>query len=138
MLIKSSNHYKIYVLKFKDNYLYVGKTKQTIGTKLGQGFRSYRKDKEGKKEANYGGYKWIKKSIEEKRILELFVFDLGINKQEQYAEAIEAEVVFIIRTEHDRWPEGQNEIHFYNTFVEARTKALEIYQLTKDYSNHIK
>ncbi len=40
----NSANFKIYILKHANIYLYVGKTKQKIGTKFLQGFRSHNKD----------------------------------------------------------------------------------------------
>ena len=130
--ILNCGNYKIYVLKYGSNYLYVGKTKQKLGNKFGQSFRSYKNDLEGKREAGYGGYKWIKEYKNTDKILQLFVFDLGKSCTDNNAEAIEAEVVFRIRTKYNRWPEYQNEIHFFNDFANATEVANKIIQITND------
>lgn len=132
-LILNSTNFKIYLLKFAETYLYVGKTKQGIGTKFGQGFRSYKKDNEGNREAGYGGYKWIKQFINSDKTLQLFVFDLGNSYSQNNTEAIEAEIVFKIRQEFERWPECQNEIHFFNEFKNASEEAEKILDITKQY-----
>jgi len=124
--IFNSIYYKIYILKDKGKYLYVGKTKQKIGTRLQQGFSSYRKNKEGKREACYGGYKWIEGYINTDTPLKLFVFDLGKFFNQNHTEAIEAEIVFEIRKRFGRWHEYQNEIHFFNNQKDASSIAKEI------------
>jgi hypothetical protein len=112
--LHGSANYKIYVLTMLDQFIYVGLTKQKIGTKLQQGFKSYLKDLEGKRQAGYGGYKWIKKHIETENSLTLHVFDLGCEIAKSHSEAIEAEIVYAIRQETGMWPLEQNEIHFNN------------------------
>lgn len=129
--ILNNSNFKIYILKEDKTYLYVGKTKQGIGTKFGQGFRAYKKDREGNREAGYGGYKWIKQFINSGRILQLFVFNLGEFYSQNNAEAIEAEIVFKIRQQFKRWPECQNEIHFFNEFKNASEEAEKILDITK-------
>lgn len=131
----NSANYKIYILKNADEYLYVGKTKQKIGTKLQQGFRSYKYDTDGKRKAGYGGYKWIKEYITKDEVLELFVFDLGNSCEGEHTEAIEAEIVFEIRKTTNKWPLWQNEIHFYNDFEDfkdAKDVAKQIFKQTRD------
>lgn len=130
----NSANYKIYILKNADEYLYVGKTKQKIGTKLQQGFRSYKNDSAGNRKAGYGGYKWIKEYITKDEVLELFVFDLGNSRTDNQTEAIEAEIVFEIRNTTNKWPLCQNEIHFYNDFEDfkdAKDVAKAILDQTK-------
>jgi hypothetical protein len=122
----NSTNFKIYILKEKNRYLYVGKTKQKIGTKFQQGFRSYRKNEEGKREGGYGGYKWIKEYINKNQPLILFVFDLGASFEKNHTESIEAEIVFEIRKRFGSWPLCQNEIHFFNTYENASSAANEI------------
>lgn len=126
--ILNSSNFKIYILKIADIYLYVGKTNQPIGKKFQQGFRSFKKDSIGERSAGYGGYKWIKKYIN-KSELQLYVFDLGELCTDNNSEAIEAEIVFKIRENTSKWPECQNEIHFFNDFEDAKSKAEEIYRI---------
>jgi hypothetical protein len=116
----NSANFKIYILKHANIYLYVGKTKQKIGTKLLQGFRSYKNDYANNRQAGYGGYKWIKKYINTNIHLQLFVFDLGSSYSDNHTEAIEAEIVYEIRKASNKWPEFQNEIHFFNEFEDFK------------------
>ncbi len=132
--IFNSSNFKIYILKHGNDYLYVGKTKQKIGTKLQQGFRSYKNDSAGNRKAGYVGYKWIKEYITKDEDLELFVFDLGKSRTDNQTEAIEAEIVYEIRNTTNKWPLWQNEIHFYNDFddfKDAKDIAKEIFKKTK-------
>ncbi len=131
----NSTNFKIYILKHTDIYLYVGKTKQKIGTRLQQGFRSYKNDSANNRQAGYGGYKWIKKYINTNMHLHLFVFDLGTSYSDNHTEAIEAEIVYEIRKATNQWPLFQTEIHFYNDsedFKDAKDIAKELLEKTKD------
>ena len=70
----NSTNFKIYILKHTDIYLYVGKTKQKIGTRLQQGFRSYKNDSANNRQAGYGGYKSDKKNKKKKKKIHPFFF----------------------------------------------------------------
>lgn len=112
---------KIYVLQHKEQIVYVGYASQSIGTRLGQGMRAA-----GLK-GNHG-YKW--KQVDELELY-VFVFDHHLkgskHKEDQafvyLGEAVEAELVYLIRQKTGKWPEFQNEIHFNNS---EREKAKEI------------
>lgn len=131
--IFNSSNYKIYILKDENTYVYVGKTKQGVGTKFGQGFSAYLKDIKGEtKQSGYAGYKWIKKYINTSTELELLVFDLGNDNNNEYTEAIEAEIVHLIRNRYNMWPSCQNEIHFNNDFDDALGKAIRIFNVVED------
>ena len=108
---------KIYLVRSEDSFLYVGYASQSIKTRLGQGFRA-------NGERGYHGYKW--KNLEEVELI-VFVFPIldSISKSEsrKYFEAIEAELVYKIRTHTGGWPIYQSEIHFNNT---SRSEVLEI------------
>ena len=128
-ILNSSNH-KIYILKKNNQFIYVGQTKQAIGDKFRQGFRAYKIDKEkGERTSGYGGYKWISKYMGQK--LTLFVIDLGSNIDKIKSEAIEAEIVYLIRANSNKWPECQNEIHFNNYYETASMDAINILDLIK-------
>jgi hypothetical protein len=123
--IFNSKNYKIYVLKKKDSFVYIGKTKQAIGTKFSQGFRSYLNNKNNNRQYYYGGYKWIEPNMNKE--LHLFVFDLGFANDNEKAEVIEAEIVYLIREKYGKWPVNQNEIHFNNNYQKAITLAGQIF-----------
>lgn len=107
-----SRHPKIYVIKSELEFLYVGYASQSLITRLNQGFRAAGKN-------GYHGYKWKKL---EKVEVHVFVFpilaDTPTKETRLYFEAIEAELVFQIRTFTGKWPLYQNEIHFNNEFTE--------------------
>lgn len=110
---------KIYIVKAGEVIVYVGYASQSIGSRLSHGFRA-----NGDK--GYYGYKWKDKydAVE----LHVFVFDAFIGNDEDkkhkaFVEAVEAELVYKVRTETGNWPEHQNEIHFNNN---QRTEVLEI------------
>lgn len=110
--ITDKNRPKIYVLKLEDSILYIGYTGQSVSSRLSAGIRA-------SGENGYHGYKWRDHNQVD---LLLFVFDNfsenaddETNKKEKdFIEAIEAELVFKVRTETDEWPLCQNEIHFNN------------------------
>ncbi|WP_051287064.1 hypothetical protein [Algoriphagus mannitolivorans] len=103
---------KIYVIQSKNDLLYVGYASQSLITRLKQGFRASGKN-------GYHGYKWKKL---EKVDVHVFVFpilaDTPAKESRLFFEAIEAELVFQIRTHTGKWPLYQNEIHFNNEFPE--------------------
>ncbi|WP_057936266.1 hypothetical protein [Algoriphagus resistens] len=103
---------KIYVIKSEEDFLYVGYASQSLITRLNQGFRANGKN-------GYHGYKWKKL---EKVEVHVFVFpilaDTPAKESRLFFEAIEAELVFQIRTQTGKWPLSQNEIHFNNYFLE--------------------
>lgn len=117
---------KIYILKQEEEIVYVGYASQSIGTRLGQGIRANGAN-------GYHGYKW-KQALE--LILYVFVFDHLLigkkNKEDEpyvlMAEAVEAELVYLIREKTGKWPCFQNEIHFNNENLnKAKGIAAEIY-----------
>jgi hypothetical protein len=99
---------KIYVVKSEKEFLYVGYASQSLISRLNQGFRAAGKN-------GYHGYKW--KKLERVEI-HVFVFPILVDTDPKesrlYFEAIEAELVFKIRTQTGKWPDYQNEIHFNN------------------------
>ncbi|MDN3205650.1 hypothetical protein [Algoriphagus sediminis] len=101
---------KIYVILDGKEVLYVGFTSQSVGSRLSGGLKA-----DGKN--GYHGYGW--KGLE-KVELKIFVFepyseDEQTKKQQRlFAEAVEAELAFLIRSKTDSWPKYQSEIHFNN------------------------
>lgn len=121
-LIRSKNP-KIYLIKSEDEFLYVGYASQSIITRLGQGFRA-------NGERGYHGYKW--KKLEKVELI-VFVFPIlaetSAKDSRTYFEAIEAELVYQIRTHTCKWPIYQNEIHFNNYFPEEASRiAKELFE----------
>lgn len=102
---------KIYVLKSAGEIVYVGYASQSISMRLSQGMRANGLN-------GYHGYKW--KHLEEVELV-VFVFENLFSDSEEekafyksHVEAIEAELVYIVRREKGQWPMWQNEIHFNN------------------------
>ena len=120
---------KIYILKYKKKIVYVGYASQSIGKRLGQGIRAAGIN-------GYHGYKW--KQHDEIELL-IFVFKQQLKGSKHdddkpyvnLAEAIEAELVYKVRSETGLWPEYQNEIHFNNE------KRVEVLKLANEIYNKI-
>ena len=117
---------KIYVLKYKEAIVYIGYASQSIGTRMGQGMRAAGLN-------GYHGYKW--KQVD-KLELYIFVFDQKLKGSKHkddktfvnLAEAVEAELVYLVREKTGKWPEFQNEIHFNNEELEkAKAIAADLY-----------
>jgi hypothetical protein len=119
---------KIYILKKGEDILYVGFTQQSIGARLSGGM--YASGSYG-----YHGYKW-KQDYDEVDLL-VFVGDETFNVIPDHDaqvklkyEAIEAELVYLIRERTKRWPEYQNEIHFNNVDLDdAKKVAGKVYNV---------
>lgn len=113
---------KIYVLQAEGKIVYVGYTSQSISNRLRDGLKKAGTFKD------YKGYKW--KNISPLK-LHIFVFDCTLKGKRcevdipfiDLVEAVEAELVYLVREKTGRWPEFQNEIHFNN---EELKKAKEI------------
>lgn len=118
---------KIYILKEGNEIVYVGYTSQSITNRFRQGIKASGAN-------GYHGYKW--KQADKLQLL-VFVFSQSLigNKHDddmrfiELAEAIEAELVYIVRNATGKWPAYQNEIHFNNKDLEsAKNIAADIYQ----------
>lgn len=126
-------HPKIYVLKVGDELVYIGYTGQGIRARLDGGLRA-------KGENGYHGYKW-----QNEKVLDLLVFmfepfteDADSNDEYKlFVEAIEAELVYLVREKTGNWPRCQNEIHFNNERREEVKKiAGEIYDIVSQGSTN--
>lgn len=118
-------HPKIYILKDGERVVYVGYSSQSIRARIDGGLRA-------KGENGYHGYKW---QWEEELELLVFMFTPFVGNKEKddqyklFVEAIEAELVFLIRQKTGNWPECQNEIHFNNfRREEVKKVAGDIFQ----------
>ncbi len=105
---------KIYIIKDKAEYLYVGVTLQSLRTRFRYGFNA-------NGESGYHGYKWRDKSIAQ---IYVWCFDELSSHQ---LESVEAELVFLIRAKTGNWPTYQNEIHFNNDYEGGREIAEKIF-----------
>lgn len=115
--IQPDNHSKLpklYVVKSGAEVIYVGKTTQNMRTRLRQGLQA-------QGETGYYGYIW--KDLPEVNIL-VRCFP---NRSESYVEAIEGELVFLLRKRKGKWPERQMEIHFHNASKDEIKVAEAIY-----------
>lgn len=118
---------KLYIIKMENEIIYVGYTSQSISSRLNYGLKA-----NGNK--GYYGYKW--KNAKDKFELFVFVFEKTLSGNKtldkqviEKIEAIEAELVFLIRENDGNWPKFQNEIHFhYNQSVRAKNIAKNIYR----------
>ena len=89
---------KLYIVRYRGEFVYVGRTDKRISARLKQGLNawSYR-------------YKWRDLSP-----VRIYVRPLP-GKSKEEGEAVEAELVRIMRQKQRRWPSHQHEIHFRNT-----------------------
>lgn len=97
---------KLYIIRIEEEIVYVGYTSQSISSRLNSGLK-----------AKYG-YKWRTKRDEFRLSVYVFVdkFIGDKDKDDDYyhfVEAIEAELVFLVRYKTGNWPKYQNEIHFH-------------------------
>src|SRR6185312_2276009 len=107
----SNGVFKIYITKYNKDILYIGITKTYLSSRLSLGFNATKKTGRN----GYHGYKWIKSHQGKHLNLIVFVFPkLRSEDDRELVETIEAELVFRTRVKHGKWPEQQNEIHFYN------------------------
>ncbi|MDZ7742215.1 MAG: hypothetical protein U5Q03_10795 [Bacteroidota bacterium] len=116
---------KIYLVKHKDEIVYVGFTTDSISNRLRTGLAPgrYNKDDIDPSEGSHGyhGYKW---KVLDKVDLYVWVFEgIELPKEKekldpikQMFENIESEMVFQIKQQTGRWPKYQSEIHFYSQF----------------------
>lgn len=103
---------KIYLVGKNGRIHYVGITKQSIKTRLRMGENPHH-------ETGYHGYAWLKEKGD--HCLVIFVFD-----DKTHAEAIEAEIVYLLRRKYNNWPKYQTEIHFHPTTEDQRKLAKQI------------
>lgn len=112
----SKDAFKIYILKCKNEILYIGITKTYLSSRLSLGFNATIKTGHN----GYHGYKWIKSHKGKDLNLIVFSFpNLTTKADRVIIETIEAELVFRVREKFNKWPECQNEIHFYNNGKEV-------------------
>jgi len=102
---------KLYVVKDSKQICYVGVTSQPMSSRLRIGFADT---------GHYGyhGYKW-KDKLEHAELLVWAFPDRGKDS----VEAIEGELVYLLRHKTGRWPKYQMEIHFH---PDASDKEKEI------------
>ncbi len=101
---------KLYVVKQTSEIYYVGITIQDIRKRLRIGFTA-------RGEHGYHGYKW--KELDE---VELLIWSFP-GSQSEDVEAVEAELVYLIREKTGKWPRYQMEIHFHHGASESELQV---------------
>jgi hypothetical protein len=110
---------KLYIIHSENEYLYVGEANTSIKTRFQRGCNSFNHYiTKGKARNGYKGYKWLNKAYNQKRNLTvsvvIFSDDYDHEHKRGFIEAIEGELVYLIRNKFGYWPKFQNEIHFSN------------------------
>lgn len=115
-LLKESR--KLYIVYHGKEMLYVGEANTSIKTRFQRGcnaFNYYKRNNDNARNG-YKGYKWLNKELNNHRDLTVSVitFSQKYDDKREFIEAIEGELVYLIRNKHGYWPKFQNEIHFSN------------------------
>ena len=116
---------KVYVVSSRRKIMYVGSTTQPIGSRLNGALKANGAN-------GYYGYKW--KNSTNPLSLDVWILeDFGMKKgaRSTIAETVEAEIVFLIRSQGGNWPEHQTEIHFHKSSKHHRRWANEIYTMIR-------
>ena len=108
---------KIYVIKHKSDVIYVGITSQAISIRLRGGLKA---------SGIHGYHGYAFKNLE---LVDLFVFWFPEKKLQ--IEAIEAEIVYLVRSRTGEWPKYQTEIHFHKATEREKRIAYLIYEMVK-------
>jgi len=110
----SKKLHKLYIIKHLSNIVYIGFTCQSIRTRLQSGLIATG-------DHGYYGYQWKK----------LDKIDLCIvyfpGKSQIDIEALEAELVYLVRKNTGKWPSCQTEIHFHNISKKVKDEAKLLY-----------
>jgi hypothetical protein len=123
---------KLYIIQNGQEVLYIGEANCSIKVRFQRACSSYNYFIKNKKaRGGYKGYKWLDKKSNPARNLRVSVavfnstFDSDIKRS--FIEAVEGELVYLIRNKLKYWPKFQNEIHFKNEDG-AKEIAEEIYK----------
>ncbi len=127
---------KLYVIHDQKEILYVGEANSSIKIRFQRACHAFNYySKNNKARLGYKGYKWLnrKNCLSRKLKVTVAVFDITLDAEESrcFIEAIEGELVFIIRTTLKYWPKFQNEIHFSN-MNGAKEIAEEVFKIIND------
>lgn len=128
----SKERRKIYIIHDNEEVLYVGEANCSIKERFQRSLVSFNHFvTKGVARGGYKGYKWLNKTINLTRRLTATVVVFGAQFDDAdkrgYIEAIEGELVFLVRKELGYWPKFQNEIHFQNQDM-AGVIALTIFE----------
>jgi hypothetical protein len=121
---------KVYIVHSEKEVLYVGEAHTSMKIRMQRGYTAFNYLKRNNKRRNgYGGYKWLDRKENPERTLILSVATFGKeydgDEHRKIIEAIEGELVYLVREEKGLWPKFQNEIHFHND-EEAKKAAMSI------------
>lgn len=108
---------KLYIVYHEKEILYVGEANTSIKKRFQRSCTSYNHYiTKGKARGGYKGYKWLNKTDNPVRNLKVAVATFSNNYDDNrvFIEAIEGELVYLIRNKYGYWPKFQNEIHFSN------------------------
>jgi hypothetical protein len=109
---------KLYLVYHSSEIFYVGEAHTSIKTRFQRGYNAYNYYKRNNDIARngYKGYKWLDKANNPQRSLTISVvtFTKEFDDNREIIEAIEGELVYLIRNKTGNWPKFQNEIHFRN------------------------
>ena len=122
---------KIYIIQNAQSILYVGEANCSIKERFRRSCNSFNHyARTEKARGGYKGYKWLNNALNSKRSLmvSIAIFNplFDDDGKRSFIEAIEGELVFLIRNEFGYWPKFQNEIHFQNE-AGAKEIALKIF-----------
>lgn len=127
---------KLYIIYSNKSILYVGEANSSILKRFQRGTVSYNHYvRNGKSRNGYKGYKWLNKDDNPNRELKVLavVFDTTKDDNREFVEAVEGELVYLIKNKYGYWPKLQNEIHFNNNkdanfFAEIIFEKLKFYE----------
>ncbi len=110
---------KIYMVANGAEILYVGEAHTSIKERFRRSctaFNFFINSNREEARGGYKGYKWLdpEKNSNRNLVVHVFVFDESYDTNRDFIEAIEGELVYLIRKNTGHWPEYQNEIHFHN------------------------
>lgn len=108
---------KLYIVYHQKQIFYVGEANSSILIRFQRNCTSFNHLKtKGHARNGYSGYKWLCKEKNPQRNLQIFtiVFDEKLDENRNFVEAVEGELVFLIRESQNYWPRFQHEIHFRN------------------------
>ena len=110
---------KLYIVYHGNEILYVGEAHTSIKTRFQRGCTAFNHYTiKGKARGGYKGYKWLDKIDNPQRNLTVSVItfsqEYDDKEKRTFIEAIEGELVYLIRNKLGYWPDFQNEIHFSN------------------------
>lgn len=108
--------HKLYVMMKGCEFCYVGIARTSISTRMRTGCKPNTAH-------GYHGY-----DLKGLTAFDLYVYVLPEHADDNFPEAVEAELVYLIRNKTHRWPTRQHEIHFHNYVKGAKPLARELYR----------